>query len=633
MLCFALSACFFIAGRSPSFEQILDAVQFQRVESMDQARAIVIPAAAAKGVDTAKLLARVSAGALLVTEGDSPLARALGLTFDGKPVQITQIEDTTYPKIPIIWEKAVTVVAPAVPPGAKVLAKDKWSSAPLAILFAHGQGRVLFIATELDGYARYPYFMHWLIRDCGLTPPFRSARLHAFFDYGYRTGVDLDYFAARWRKQGVMALHISAWQFWDRDRDEYLKNLIEACHRQGVLVYAWFELPHVSDKFWQQHEGWREKTAALVDAHLDWRALVNLLDPAAFAAVSEGMSKLLADFDWDGLNLSELYFESPQGPENEQRFTPMNDLVRAEFRKEAGIDPVELFRKDSPNYFKKDTETWKRFINYRVSLVERLHVRLFAQIAEVRRKKPYLHTVVTFVDNLYEERMREALGADVRRIRPLMAQNPFTLIIEDPATMWGLGPDRYRVLGDRYRNLASGVDINVVDRYQDVFPTKKQTGGEFLELFHNAAESFANVLLYFEASAHLQDLDTVAYALAAGGRATGRHEIESPRAVMVNAKALRVDGVDSPSTIVPAGKHTVEQAAAVPEFRLLDFNGQLLSASYEGPRIIHFRYRSDARVIPLFSMQPRWLQFDGVKTLSALLPPGEHEVRAFLDAP
>jgi hypothetical protein len=633
MLCFALSACFFIAGQSPSLAQLLDAVQFQRVENIADASAIVIPAGAARTIDSATLVARVNAGALLVTERDSPLARAFGVTFDAKEIPVTQIEDAAYPKVAIIWEKPVSVAPPVPPVGSKILARDKWSGAPLAIVFPYGKGRVLFLATELEGYTRYPYFLHWLIRDCGLTPPFRSARLHAFFDYGYRTGVDLDYFAARWRKQGVMALHVSAWQFWDRERDEYLRNLIAACHRQGVLVYAWFELPHVSDKFWQQHPEWREKTAALADAHLDWRALVNLLDPAAMAAVGDGMSSLLTQFDWDGVNLSELYFESPQGPENDQRFTPMNDLVRAEFRKESGIDPVTLFQKDSPHYWKRDATTWKRFADYRVSLVARLHTQLFTHLNEVRRKKPYLHTVVTFVDNLYEERMRDALGADVRAIQPLMARDPFTLIIEDPATMWSLGPDRYRVLGERYKGVATGVDINVVDRYQDVFPTKKQTGGEFLELFHNAAESFSNVLVYFEASAYTQDLDAVAYALAAGAHAIGRETIESPRAVAVNAKALRIDGVDSPSTIVPAGKHTVEILPTVPEFRLLDFNGELLSASYEGPRRIRFRYRADARVIPIFSARPREVRVDGVKTLVELLPPGEHDVTAFLDTP
>jgi len=40
----------------------------------------------------------------------------------------------------------------------------------------------------------------------------------------------------------------AAWHFHEPDagRDGYLAKLIEACHREGSLVYAWFELPHVA---------------------------------------------------------------------------------------------------------------------------------------------------------------------------------------------------------------------------------------------------------------------------------------------------------------------------------------------------------------------------------------------------
>ena len=41
-----------------------------------------------------------------------------------------------------------------------------------------------------------------------------------------------------------------------------------ACHRNAILVYAWFELPHVSEKFWEQHPEWREKTALGQDAQV-----------------------------------------------------------------------------------------------------------------------------------------------------------------------------------------------------------------------------------------------------------------------------------------------------------------------------------------------------------------------------
>ena len=123
------------------------------------------------------------------------------------------------------------------------------------------------------------------LADLGLEPPFRSNRLWAFFDGAYRSRVDLDYFAARWRKAGITALHVAAWHYYDAtpEQDAYLRRLIEACHRQGILVYAWLELPHVSEQFWTAHPEWREKTALLQDAHLDWRKLMNLTNRDASA--------------------------------------------------------------------------------------------------------------------------------------------------------------------------------------------------------------------------------------------------------------------------------------------------------------------------------------------------------------
>jgi uncharacterized lipoprotein YddW (UPF0748 family) len=65
----------------------------------------------------------------------------------------------------------------------------------------------------------------------------------------------LDYFAARWRKSGIAAIHVAAWHHFEAgpEQDVYLRNLIAAAHREGILVYAWFELPHVSEKFWTDH--------------------------------------------------------------------------------------------------------------------------------------------------------------------------------------------------------------------------------------------------------------------------------------------------------------------------------------------------------------------------------------------
>jgi len=58
------------------------------------------------------------------------------------------------------------------------------------------------------------------------------------------------------------ALHVAAWHNFEPDpeQDAYLQRLIAAAHREGIQVYAWLELPHVSEKFWAAHPEWREKT-------------------------------------------------------------------------------------------------------------------------------------------------------------------------------------------------------------------------------------------------------------------------------------------------------------------------------------------------------------------------------------
>ena len=94
-------------------------------------------------------------------------------------------------------------------------------------------------------------------------------------------------------RAGIAALHVAAWHFCEADpeRDAYLKRLIAACHREGILVYAWLELPHVSEKFWADHPEWREKTAILQDAQLDWRKLMNLTNRDCFRAASAGVRR------------------------------------------------------------------------------------------------------------------------------------------------------------------------------------------------------------------------------------------------------------------------------------------------------------------------------------------------------
>src|SRR6185437_7233749 len=158
---------------------------------------------------------RVAKGTLLIVEGESPLAAAFGFHASAKHVTVRSVEDVHAPDLRIVWERAADLPVFQIPKGARVFAREKWEQAPLIAGFRRGAGAVLWVAAPPGprGYDRFPYIIQALA-DLGFEPPFRSPRLWAFFDSAYRSRVDLDYFAARWRAAGISALHVAAWHYW-----------------------------------------------------------------------------------------------------------------------------------------------------------------------------------------------------------------------------------------------------------------------------------------------------------------------------------------------------------------------------------------------------------------------------------
>jgi len=593
--------------------------------------------------------ARVGEGTLLVLEGDSPLARAFGFRPADKPHVIARsLEDVRAPQLRVIWEKSLGLPVFDLPAEARLFARERWTGAPLMAGFRRGSGAVLWIAAPPGerGYERFPFLLQALT-DLGMQAPFRSGRLWAFFDSSYRSRVDLDYMAARWRAAGISALHVAAWHYFERDPqgDDYLRRLIEACHRQAISVYAWLELPHVSEKFWDDHPEWREKTALLQDAHLDWRKLMNLANHDAFAAVLKGEQALIGGFDWDGVNLAELYFESLEGYDNPARFTPMNDDVRAEFRARAGFDPLELFDAKSPRYYPNNAAGLAQFLKYRADLAERQQAAWITAIDQIRRQKPQLDLVLTHVDDRFDTSIREKIGADAARVLPLLSQHDFTFLIEDPATIWNLGPQRYPQIAARYRALTPAqdklaIDLNIVERYQDVYPTKKQTGTELFELVHQAAASFPRVALYFENSIQKQDWPLLASAAAEVDRVEETRDklvVESGGGVEVRWKGpALVDGRLWPfssgsAILLPRGVHVMQPSSNQPPLRVLDFNGELKTAN-AGEGSVEFAYQSSARALARLERPPRKLEIDGLAAEPEMagsvliLPRGQHFV-------
>ena len=157
---------------------------------------------------------RVEQGAVVVIEGESELAKTLGIQPTTKRVVVRSILDQRAPKLAIIWETALEIPVFDLPKQVRVFATERWEGAPVMAAVRRGSGSVLWLAASpgKEGYERFPYLLQAL-SDLGVKPPFRSQRLWAFFDGSYRSRVDLDYFAERWRKAGISALHVAGWHY------------------------------------------------------------------------------------------------------------------------------------------------------------------------------------------------------------------------------------------------------------------------------------------------------------------------------------------------------------------------------------------------------------------------------------
>jgi hypothetical protein len=247
---------------------------------------------------------------------------------------------------------------------------------------------------------------------------------------------------------------------------------------------------------------------------------------------------------------------------------------------------------------------------------------------------PQADIVVTQIDDRFDTRMREYLGADTTALIPLANELDFTIAIEDPATIWNLGPQRYTEIGRRYNELTTdtsrlAIDINIVERYQQVYPTRKQVGVELFQLVHAASEAFHRVLLYFEHSISRPDWPLLPHSAATGDfdPSTGIVESKHPVGLRHEAPAT-VDGkpwpvLDGETVWLPAGKHQVRTSEHESNPRVLSFTGELLDARIETETIL-LRYHSRSRVIARLDTRPEQVLIDGKPYPATVLTANSH---------
>ncbi|UCE06722.1 MAG: DUF2334 domain-containing protein [bacterium] len=635
---------------------------------------MIVPYAAARSLNEQQnlfLIHALQSGLNLIIEKNSRLSESIGISPVDNVVMVNEVVDEYFPQVGIKWKEADSLQEFNVNIEYVTYYSDKKSELPVAIGGEYGEGKYLYFATLFDpftdsGYGRFPYFIDLLKRQFSLVPAIRRNAVEVYFEPGDREEISIEELVKVWRSNGVRRIYVSAWHFYKNYTYDY-ERLIRLAHQNAMLVYAWLELPHVNEKFWNDHPEWREKTATLQDAKVDWRRHMALNIESCRQAVFDELLNVLTNYSWDGVNLAELYYESQHGYRNPDIFTPMNNDIRKTFAQQSGFDPRLLFKANSQYYWKRNPAAVDAFNQFREDQIVQLHAQFLKFLFKVKKDNNLdWEIVVTTIDNVLSPKTGKGTAVNTLRIVELTKTFPFTLQIEDPQALWPLGPIRYTKILEAYSDIREKIplilDINVVpyrNMSESQAPTHQPTGIELFNLARAAGMDQTRVAFYSEASIYEVDFPLVPHVMAVDAieEKTGDiWTIESPYTVnfMIDADVhsdVLVDGNIWPAyyrgrVLIPAGKHTIRPFSNVKGLinrfksntRLIDLSGELKSANTIS-RGIKFEYKSSQPNFVILTDDPKEVLLDGKQfdpeTLkgdlgfSIRLPAGDHVVTVY----
>lgn len=501
----------------------------------------IVPYGSARKLSDAQITAlnsRVRSGACILLDGPTGLAESFGFRDTGTSADVSTVKDTADDQV-FHWRGKVAVPTVLFPEGSTSVYVSS-SGTNIGGWSEWGKGRCFFLSVPFDpetglGYGRFPSLPAAVLSACRLKPGRVARDIELYFDPGYRVSCDLDKLVGGWRKSGVRVIHAAAW-YTDRKNAYDYAALIEKCHENGILVYAWLELPYVGSDFYKAHPEWREKTADGNDSKPGWRLPMAMEIPECREAVIADVMKLLDSCDWDGVNLAELYFECFSGPEDAANFVPMHPYVIKEFKSRCGYDPCGILDPSSPHYWKTSPTSWDRFKSLRAEMLHSIYVDVLSALDDFRKGDENTggrEVVVTVLDSISAPEIERSTGLDVRSIiglmragkvpgRPGVRKFDFTLNVEDPQSMWNGPPGRYAKIGSIYTTLLSDpgrlmLNMNVLDfrkPNKTPFVSSKQVGAELSEMITSAKTSVRRVIIYSESSIAESDMGLLSAMMA-----------------------------------------------------------------------------------------------------------------------
>jgi hypothetical protein len=600
-------------------------------------------------------------GMPLVLDGATPLAEELGIKATGTHSEITRYRWDHYARDPVILPAALVYQRFQADPALQVLALDPKRNASLVVLGRRGQGQFIYSAIPLEPqrgmvYQYLPFLAQAIIDQLHVAPSLAADNLCVYVDAGGKPVDDPGVVAAKLKSWSVREVHLAAF-YGSKAYQEFVPRFLAAAHQEGIAVYAWLEYPMVSREFWNQHPEWREVAGNRQPAIMDWRYHMALEDPACFQAVAELTRHLALDYDWDGVDFAELYFEGDPGIFNDpEDFTPMHPTFRRMFESRYGVDPLKMFNPYAREFGPNNPRLRSELQDYRVELITELTQKFLETLAGCQTQKPYLQTTLTVIDTLRDPTVTERFGVDPDRQLALQKRFGFGVEIEDPYTVWNSSPDRYRAIGEHYRPLVLpgtpfSLDVNVVDREPPGRPLNTPRGLELYELLANVAANVDLITLYAYSTLSPDDMRLVPFVLGAQQMTGGFADdgtIHAQRQLFwrtdTRGRSVYLDGKEWPcrsdsQVLIPAGVHKVStrpqaDGAGLKALRIENLSGTILNAEQSGGQV-KLTYESRGRCYVMLNRNPATVLCDGAPVgkvasgagqVCVVLPPGKHTV-------
>jgi hypothetical protein len=518
----------------------------------------------------AKIAAR---GDRLLLDGDTPLSRKL-LALTNPTKRPTASRGLVHRGIKMQWDKPVIPLEPNVA-GRTIATTDQNTPA----LFLTQNNQILWSAANISngaGPSQLPFLGQELAVMWNLRPRASTSGFDLFVDLDNEKNRTNKWLVDHWAAAGVTRVFLPAWKYDEKTKDIFAyQSLIAAAHKRNIEVWAWLEWPHVAFKFWDVHPECRERSADGRVARIGARELVALNDPGCFDLAWNTTKRVLTKFKFDGVNVSNLQFESLYyGHRDARYYTPFHPTVRAEFAKKQGWDPVEIVRFGKSG--KPDPTKLKQWQEFREDALVGLYDKLLTRLATLKQGRKISVSLIDDRTTTPESTLiRENSGLSSTKILKLRPKFGFEVVVRDPIPFRTVRPRDIAsgfsaVLSkNRESKLVLGVS-RVARAKRSGARTNQPVGFELSTSVSDAVQTGSPVALFGSGRMRTDDLSWVKYSLATRSSVLetgGIVHTSSPTTFRLrlakSARRILIDGREAGSghsVMVPAGTHQITVA-------------------------------------------------------------------------